>query len=219
MGHFSPPITPAEVPARIYEAVQTLAIFQISLPISPVVAVILFEPVHILQPATADDERILKGQLNVRGVQSRQATFASREDASLWARKRMPWKTWDDRVFQRYLQHGFRSIEGSSQVTTSCSIAQEIWQCEPNVPIIAGHLYPKLCATVPVHGIFGQRPEMYSNATRDRFFDGKEGRSMASVQVILKAGHLLVQEKPDTAAEMVVSILRQVEHSVEKARL
>ncbi|KAJ7508593.1 Alpha/Beta hydrolase protein [Mycena galericulata] len=197
----------------------TLAIFQISLPVSPIAAVILFEPVHILQPVTADDERILKGKLNVRGVQSRKTTFASKEDVSLWARKRMPWKTWDNRVFQQYLQHGFKTIEGSNQVTTSCSTAQEIWQCEPNVPIIAGHLYPKLCATFPVHGIFGERPDMYTNATRDRFFDGMEGRSMASVQIIPKAGHLLVQEKPDTAAEMVVSILRQVDRPAGKAHL
>jgi pimeloyl-ACP methyl ester carboxylesterase len=196
----------------------TLAIFQISLPVSPIVAVVLFEPVHILQPVTADDERILRGKMNVRGVQSRKHTFPSREDASLWARKRMPWKTWDDRMFQCYLQHGFRSMEGSSQVTLSCSLAQEMWQCDPNVPIIAGHLYPKLCATFPVHGIFGERPDMYSNATRDLFFDGKERRSMASVQIIQKAGHLLVQERPDVAAEMMVSILRQVE-SGGKARL
>ncbi|KAJ7729244.1 hypothetical protein DFH07DRAFT_781989 [Mycena maculata] len=179
----------------------TLAIFQISLPISPIVAVILFEPVHILQPVTAGDERILKGQLNIWGVKLRQTTFASREDASVWARKRMPWKTWDDCPLK--------------------STDQEIWQCEPNVPIMAGHLYTKLCATFPVHRIFGQHPDMYSNATRDRFFDGKEGRTMASAQIIPRAGHLLVQEKPDTAAEMVVLILGQVQvdQLVEKARL
>ncbi|KAJ7662076.1 Alpha/Beta hydrolase protein [Mycena polygramma] len=197
----------------------TLAIFQISLPVSPIAAVILFEPVHILPPVTANDDRILKGKLNVRGVQSRQTTFASREEASIWARKRVPWKIWDDRMFQCYLQHGFRPVKGSSQVTTSCSASQEMWQCEPNVPIIAGYLYPKLCTTFAVHGIFGERPEMYSNVVRDRFFDGKEGRSMATVQIIPKAGHLLVQEKPDTPAETIVSILREAVQPGGKARL
>ncbi|KAJ6511402.1 Alpha/Beta hydrolase protein [Mycena vitilis] len=197
----------------------TLATFQISLPVSPIAAIILFEPVHILPPVTANDDRILKGKLNVRGVQSRQTTFASREEASIWARKRVPWKIWDDRMFNCYLQHGFRPVKSSSQVTTSCSPSQEMWQCEPNVPIIAGHLYPKLCATFPVHGIFGERPDMYSNAVRDRFFDGNEGRSMATVQIIPKAGHLLVQEKPDTAAEMIVFILRDAVQPGRKARL
>lgn len=99
---------------------------------------------------------------------------------------------------------------GSEEVTLNCTLKQELDGYAPNIPLLAGHLYPKLCATYPVHGIFGERPELYSNATRDRFFDGKDGRSMASVQILPKAGHLLVQEYPDTTAEMLANILKRI---------
>lgn len=109
--------------------------------------------------------------------------------------------------------HGFTSVPGSStKVTLKCKLDQEMWQCEPNIPILAGHLYTKLCAMVPVHGIFGQRPDMYSNETRDRFFDGKDGRVMASWHIIPKSGHLVVQEKPDMSAELIASI----SHGIQK---
>ncbi|KAJ7614591.1 hypothetical protein DFH06DRAFT_1368198 [Mycena polygramma] len=157
---------------RAFDGDMTLAIFRISLPVSPIPAVIMFKPVHILPPVTANDDRILKGKLNVRGVQSRQTTFASREEASIWARKRVPWKIWDDRMFQCYLCMGY---------------SESVLKC--------------------------------THVVRDRFFDGKEGRSMATVQIIPKAGHLLVQEKPDTAAETIVSILREAVQPGGKARL
>ncbi|KAJ6468283.1 Alpha/beta hydrolase fold-1 [Mycena sanguinolenta] len=189
----------------------TLAVYQMTLRVSPVVAFVFFEPVHILPPILADDERILRGQTNQGGAQTRQTTFADREAASQWARRRMPWKRWDERVFKCYIEYGFKSVEeGSSEVTTSCDRAQELWQYKPNVPILAGHLYSKLCAEYPVHGIFGERPEMYSSAIRDRYNDGKEGRSMESTHIIPKTGHLLVQEKPETAAEIVVGILQKM---------
>jgi hypothetical protein len=69
-----------------------LAVFQIALPISPIIAVVLFEPFHILRPVIVNDERILRGQLNIRGVQSRRTMFPWREEASLWLRQRTPWK-------------------------------------------------------------------------------------------------------------------------------
>lgn len=40
------------------------------------------------------------------------------------------------------------------------------------------------------------------------FFDGKDGRVMSSVQILPKSGHLLVQEYPDTSAEMIANVLK-----------
>ncbi|KAJ7158639.1 Alpha/beta hydrolase fold-1 [Mycena filopes] len=155
----------------------TFAVFQLTLRVSPIVGLILFEPVHILPPIAADDDRILRGQANY----SRRSTFPSREVAAQWARRRMPWKTWDERVFKCYMS-------GSPEVTTSCDTSQEMWQYKAHVP----------------------RPEMYSSAIRSGFYDGQQGRTPVKHQVIPGTGHLLVQEKPDAAAEVVVNILQQM---------
>lgn len=66
-------------------------------------AVILFEPVYVIPPLVDKDERISRSALNVRGVKMRKDRFPSREDAAKWARKRMPWKTWDERMFNCYM--------------------------------------------------------------------------------------------------------------------
>lgn len=150
----------------------------------------------------------MRGVMNVRGVKMRETTFTTRDEAATWARKRMPWKLWDERMFKCYMEYGFRLVSpDSEEVTLNCSLDQEVEACAHYIPILAGHLYPNLCATYAVHGIFGERPEMYTNVTRDRFFDGELGRSMASVGIIPKTGHLLVQEKPDVAAKMMADIL------------
>lgn len=84
-------------------ACRTLAAFQISLPVYPIVGIIFFEPVHLLQPVLPNDSRIARGLLNVKGVQARRETFESSDDARQWTRKRMPWKTWDQRMFNSYM--------------------------------------------------------------------------------------------------------------------
>ncbi|KDR74138.1 hypothetical protein GALMADRAFT_251004 [Galerina marginata CBS 339.88] len=187
----------------------TLAVLQAVIPPSVIEAVILVEAAFILPPIKENDERVVRGIMNEKGVKSRKHTFPSRDEAAKWCRRRMPWKVWDDRIFKCYMEYAYRPVtSGSNEVTLNCTLEQEIVGYAPNVPLLAGHLYPKLCATYPVHGIFGERPELYSNATRDMFFDGKDGRVMKSVQILPKAGHLLVQEFPDTTADMLAKILK-----------
>ncbi|GJJ08206.1 hypothetical protein Clacol_002414 [Clathrus columnatus] len=180
-----------------------LGIFQVTLPIPPLKRIVLFEPVYIIPPVMEKDERILRGVLN------------KRVEASQWARKRMPWRTWDERMFNCYMKYGFRNVSSDfEEVTLNCALEQEADAYSPNMPVLCGQLYSKLCSTYSVHGIFGDRPEMYSNKIRDMFYDGQDGRVMTSAQIIPRAGHLLVQEHPDTSAQMIANALYK-----EKARI
>ncbi|KIJ32410.1 hypothetical protein M422DRAFT_184502, partial [Sphaerobolus stellatus SS14] len=74
-----------------------------TLPVSSVIAVILFEPVYILPQIRKNDNGILRDIMNIRGVKLRKIAFPSRDEAEKWARKRMPWKTWDEDMFKRYM--------------------------------------------------------------------------------------------------------------------
>ncbi|KAH9481265.1 hypothetical protein JR316_0005787 [Psilocybe cubensis] len=191
----------------------TLAILQAIISPSLIKAVVFVEAAYVLPPLKENDERVAKGVTNEKGVKSRKHTFPSRDEAAKWCRRRMPWKLWDERMFKCYMEYAFRSVApGSTEVTLNCTLEQELDGYGPNIPLLAGHLYPKLCATYPVHGIFGERPDLYSNATRDKFFDGQEGRVMASVHIVPKAGHLLVQEVPETAADIIAGILKSTGH-------
>jgi hypothetical protein len=81
----------------------TIAASQITLPVSPIISLILFEPVMVLQPITDNDERLKLGERTVKGVKTRQCTFATREHAEKYVKSRPPWKSWDERMIQCYL--------------------------------------------------------------------------------------------------------------------
>ncbi|PPQ75526.1 hypothetical protein CVT25_011503 [Psilocybe cyanescens] len=178
----------------------TLAVLQAIIPALMIKAAILVEAAYVLPPLGDNNERITQGIMNKKGVKSRKHTFPSRDKAAKWCCQCIPWKVWDKHIFKCYM------------VALNCTLEQELNGYAPNVPLLAGHLYPKLCVTYSVHGIFGECPELYSNATRDRFFNGKDRQVMASVQIMPKAGHLLMQEVPETAAEMVAKILKNSGH-------
>ncbi|KZT40842.1 hypothetical protein SISSUDRAFT_413040 [Sistotremastrum suecicum HHB10207 ss-3] len=148
--------------------------------------------------------------MNVQAAQSRKTTFQNMQQAEKYFRKRLPWSLWDPRIIETFLEHGLMTLPNSTEVTTKCKTSQEVWSYEPYVHLLAGHLYGKLCTTFPVHAIFGERPEMYSKKTRDVYSDGKEGRVLASVAVIPRTGHLLVQERPDEAAQHIARVLSKV---------
>jgi len=193
-------------------AAWTLAVSQSILAVSPVKHFILFEPVHVFPPIVRNDKRLQKGFTNVQGVKARKTTFSSYDEVEKMVRKRYPWKAWDKRVQDAYLQFGITAGEKKGEVTTCCTAAQEVWNYEPYVYILVGNLYAKLCANFDVHIVFGERLEMHFEDTKLEFSDGVDGRSPASVQTLPQTGHLLVQEKPDECAQIMLDILskRQV---------
>ncbi|KAF8574183.1 hypothetical protein K439DRAFT_1642402 [Ramaria rubella] len=189
----------------------TLAAFETTSPVSPIAAFVFFEAVHMIPPTIHDDLRVVRGATNIKAAGLRKTAFASMEEAEKYTRSQYPWKKWDERVIQSYLNHGLTTLFGSTRVVTSCKPTQEAWLYEPYVYLLGGHLYTKLCATFPVHLIFSERAEMFSEKTRDGFYDGRDGRNPASVHILPKCGHLLVQEKPDESADILSRIILQID--------
>jgi len=167
----------------------------------------MFEPVHLNPPVLPNDDRLQRGVTNVQGVKARKTTFSNFAEVEMTIRKRFPWKLWDKRVQDAYLEYGFIVDEQDGTVTTCCTRAQEVWSYEPYVYVLCGHLYPKLCASFNVHVVFGERREMYSEDVKEAFSDGLEGRSPSTAYTLPKSGHLLVQEKPRECAEIINSII------------
>ncbi|KAJ7087788.1 Alpha/beta hydrolase fold-1, partial [Mycena epipterygia] len=173
----------------------------------PLKALVLIEPVLI---SFSDHQDLIElGKARVKAVAARRDTWADGDELAAWMRKRHPWKTWDARVFDIYLRHGFKRVHvaGRTLLTPKCSTTQEsrLYTHEPHVR--AGHALHKICAQIPVHTVFAESAEFVSPKARSSTCDASAGRIMASVSTIPRAGHLAVQEQPDATAEAIFNAL------------
>ncbi|EIM81900.1 uncharacterized protein STEHIDRAFT_66011 [Stereum hirsutum FP-91666 SS1] len=129
----------------------------------PFVAFVFIEPVMLPPPISPNDPRIRMGINNVKGVLSRKNRWDDMNDLEKWLGNRYPWKIWDRRVLEIYLKHGFKLIndeDGSQYVTSRITKKNEAKFYEHEEHFIAGAEVHKTCALVPVHCVFGERPEM-----------------------------------------------------------
>ncbi|KAJ7510122.1 Alpha/beta hydrolase fold-1, partial [Mycena galericulata] len=170
------------------------------LPTAPLKSLVLIEPVLISFPDHQD--LIDLGKARVKAVSTRRDKWATPEELSAWMKNRHPWKTWDPRIFSVHLRHGFKWIDtaGVRVLTPKCSTAQEarLYTHEPHVR--AGELLHTICGRVPVHAIFAESAEFVSLKARKATCDASLGRTMATISIILRAGHLVVQEQPEATA-------------------
>ncbi|TCD61768.1 hypothetical protein EIP91_007970 [Steccherinum ochraceum] len=188
----------------------------------PFSSMILVEPALMTRgvlkafKATGDGSSVF--QQLIDSANSRRDIWSSREAAREWFVKRAPWKTWDKRVLDSFVDHGLRSLPTGTYpdrhdgVTLACTRVQEA----------AGYIYledgidamnelSKLCPAIPVHCILAGKKEHYvPEPIRQATIDAKKGRKMASVTTIEGAGHLLVQEAPEDLARVIWDIVRQM---------
>ncbi|KAJ7589044.1 hypothetical protein C8J56DRAFT_937698 [Mycena floridula] len=126
----------------------------------PLKALVLIEPVLICFPDHQD--LIELGEARVKGVSLRRDKWKDVAELSAWMKKRHPWKTWDPRIFDLHLKHGYKTTldaEGREILTTKCTMVQEsrLYTHEPHVA--AGQDFGKICSQVPVHVIFAESAE------------------------------------------------------------
>ncbi|VDB83363.1 unnamed protein product [Peniophora sp. CBMAI 1063] len=190
---------------------------------SPLMGMILVEPACIVPPVVPNDMRIAVGQHNVRASSQRPFAWRSYREAAAFHSAHAPWNRWDERVLRLYLQHGLSEMP-TGAVETKCMKNQEIgvYEVRPGSEhIVAGNELARLSARLPVHMVFGERPEMITRKGRMQLCDASAGRKMASVQLIPAAGHLAVQENPNGVAASLFNILLSfgIQVSATSARL
>jgi len=209
------------VPVGFSASTSAWALAMLSMASLPFTAVIFIEPTILIPPILPDDPRAAQGVANRKAVLSRKDKWASMEEASEWMRKRYPWKLWDKRVFNLYLKYALRekSSDGQSFVTLSCSIAQEVNAYDAESHFAAAPGLSKACSNVKVHAFFGERPELVTLAARNSMCDATEGRSMATVNIIPNAGHLVVCEKPTDVARRIFGTMATIDSPRGKANL
>ncbi|KAF9478461.1 alpha/beta-hydrolase [Pholiota conissans] len=143
----------------------------------------------------------------------RKDTWKSFEDASKWLKKRLPWGSWDDRVFDAYTKHGLRDLptafypDKSGTTLTTHRLAENVAFTGKRFAYDALDRLNQICAFVPVHLIYGDNNDMFDREVQDSLINEREGRVFASVSRLEDVGHLVPQQAPTQLAGAILSVL------------
>lgn len=181
----------------------------------PYESIILIEPAlidrHVFQANIKDRER--QTAMLTKAVAAQRSTWNNRKAAFDYFVKRAPWKTWDIRIVIIQVNYGLRPLDPErplESVTTKCDKRHEAGSFTDFKPTFdATEQIEKVCATVPVHIIYGKKDSLVPQYSQDSLSDLSKGRRLASVARISSGGHLLVQEDPDAVSAQILSILNQ----------
>ncbi|KAG6879674.1 hypothetical protein C0992_012972 [Termitomyces sp. T32_za158] len=128
----------------------------------PYIAVFLVEPT-ILSQRMFDahaKEREDSAIMIMKQTLTRRDSWSSKVAAAAYLQTRLPWKFWDSRVFDIYLNHGLRSIPGvgDEAVSLKADKRQEGMAYPQFAPYIESvTLYRERCVVIPFHLIFGEK--------------------------------------------------------------
>jgi len=177
-----------------------------------------YTSIILVEPALKAHSRLTKhtpAHLAVKAMTpSRRDIWGSREEAQIYFKKRVPWRSWDPRVLDKYVRYGLRELPTAlipnieSGVTLTVPKITEAAAWEPwDTSMDALNRFNQICKTIPIHLVFGEREEIFSAADRDSL--SSEGRVIASVSYVPNSGHLVVQESPKQLAETLWPLLRR----------
>ncbi|KAJ7509012.1 hypothetical protein B0H11DRAFT_1847506 [Mycena galericulata] len=99
--------------------------------LSPYSAMILVEPTMMTKEIFAQGSELSEMTRVIDAVKKRRDIWESREAARAWFTQRLPWKRWDARVLDAFVQYGLRDLptaaypDRGSGVTLSCTREQE----------------------------------------------------------------------------------------------
>ncbi|KAK0231461.1 Alpha/beta hydrolase fold-1 [Armillaria fumosa] len=181
----------------------------------PYESIILVEPPlidrHVFEANIKDRER--QTAMLTKAVAAQRSTWNDRKAAFDYFVKRAPWKTWDIRIVVIQVNYGLRPVDPErplESVTTKCDKRHEAGSfTDFESTFDATEQIEKVCATVPVHIIYGKKDSLVPQYSQDSLSDLSKGRRLASVARISSGGHLLVQEDPDAVSAQILSILSQ----------
>ncbi|EMD41295.1 hypothetical protein CERSUDRAFT_109893 [Gelatoporia subvermispora B] len=191
-----------------------------TIPPTPVVfhALVLVEPSLITRALRKQHEAERNAALvrMMKALDGRRDVWVSRAAAREYFAQRLPWKAWDARVLDLFVEHGLTDVPGGEgKVTLSCTKDQEKGAyslVEPHG--VAVDRLASLDAAVPVHVIFGERIDLVPKYAHDSILGV---RKMTSITKVPGAGHQVVQMQPDRLAGAIAQVLTRI--AVPRAKL
>ncbi|KAJ2912230.1 hypothetical protein MD484_g8185, partial [Candolleomyces efflorescens] len=151
------------------------------------------------------DERMQYMDFVVNLTLNRKYQWDSKQKAFEYFKKRVPWIMWDERSVRLLVEYGLHdSPDYRRGVSLKWTREQEAASYPDTKPHQESAIYlSRLCKQIPVHLVWGERVEFMPEYLRDSLSDPLEGMSPASVSYVQDAGHMVVQEKPDSLAEVI----------------
>ncbi|KAG6887825.1 hypothetical protein C0995_012372 [Termitomyces sp. Mi166 len=128
----------------------------------PYIAVFLVEPTILSQDLfdAHAKEREDSANMTMKLTLTRRDSWPSKGAAAAYLRKRLPWKSWDSRVFDIYVNHGLRTIPtpDGEVVGLKANKRQEGMAYPQFAPYIESVvLFRERCMVIPFHIIFGEK--------------------------------------------------------------
>ncbi|KAJ7185464.1 Alpha/beta hydrolase fold-1 [Mycena filopes] len=184
-----------------------------ALPEMPFQAMITFEP-----GMTSKDSphRHRSNQAAIAWAWLRPDVWRSRKAAKKELSASPMYTTWDPRVFDLFLKHGLIDHPASKDkapftfpgVITALSREHHARSFHSPDLVVDGKLfYANITRRMPVHIVWGSIHELANQELKDFMADGKAGRTPASVSYIEGASHMIIQQKPEEAADLIHSLL------------
>ncbi|KAI0766213.1 alpha/beta-hydrolase [Trametes elegans] len=184
---------------------------------NPYASLVLVEPTmmtpEILQRAFAQDTVLLRA---VDIARTRKDTWPSRPAAREWLARRLPWRRWDARVLDLFVENALCDLPTATYpgekegVTLACTRVQEVAGYTHHEDGFAAlEMLKTLCPAMPVHTVFGGKRDMVPAETQESITSVAEGRKMRSIARVEGAGHLVVQESPRGLALAIWGILHE----------
>ncbi|KAL1937276.1 hypothetical protein VTO73DRAFT_13885 [Trametes versicolor] len=151
----------------------------------------------------------------VDAVRMRKEVWPSRPAAREWLAKRLPYRRWDARVLDLYVEHALRELPTAVHTDKQEGVTLAVTQKDE----ISGYSHyedayaaldtlPGLCRAVPTHAIFGSVIDIVPPALHACTVNAAAG-GLKSVMRVEGAGHLVVQEDPRGTALAIWGVLHE----------
>ncbi|KAJ7175020.1 Alpha/beta hydrolase fold-1 [Mycena crocata] len=187
-----------------------LSVKETPVPEIPFVAFVLIEPTMATRPLFA--QYVARNLPPVVAVtNARRERWPNRAEAKAFLTRRPPFRTWDARALQIYVDSGLEDApDGSGEVSLKCDRRQEAIAFPDAEPHFAAvEELARVSGTVPVHLVWATKSDLVHKRLQESLSDASEGRIAASITYV-PGGHMLVQEDPDGIARAICSALDSV---------
>ncbi|BGP40437.1 hypothetical protein JCM10449v2_004399 [Rhodotorula kratochvilovae] len=180
----------------------------------------LFSSVVFVDPVLPNptiDTRAM-GKLTT-GALMRRETWKTREEARAAFLKKPFFQAWDPRVLEGYIEHGLVDVEGG--VALKVTARNEALTFMDPMAVAARRAaarLPLLPSSLPTHFIFAEKGRSVLDEANIAYLLS-ESVPHATASRVQGAGHLLVHEKPDDAAQHLLDFLERTYPRQERARL
>lgn len=185
---------------------------------NPYDSMVLIEPAIISKNLLANDLAMQKvvAQLS-RSSGSRRDIWPSIADAKSWMAQKSPWKSWDSRILDIYVQFGMRPLPTRIYPNTQTGVTLSFPRLTHSLAYNnlqdqhdALDQLKVICLTSQkVHVIFGRRIDYNPKAVQDEIASIVRGSTIGTVSYIKDVGHMIIQEDPAQVAKVLCGILRR----------